>query len=228
MASDPHLELDLLSLGDWDPPLWRSLIGNLRDNLAPEKLPPLQLTSRPIEVGMLIGDRLAVPWYRTIFGGLSDVISPEVLPPLQLESSPIDVGELITDQLSRMWWTSLLRNLADRVAPERQPALELTSPPIVNILPAAWLQLPSWSSVIPTPKVFYPDKTPEPLPAGWSAPLVATPEVVEPSPLVLDYVQMMARDVGRDLRRSQWRARIYIGIAALQALFLVAGVFWPR
>jgi TonB family protein len=39
-----------------DPSIWQSLVGNLRDVFAPEKLPPLELTSKPIEVP----DRMAV------------------------------------------------------------------------------------------------------------------------------------------------------------------------
>ena len=53
-----ELSLDLLPPPSLTRPLWRSLVGNLRDTLAPEKLPPLQLTSRPVKVGLLLGDRL--------------------------------------------------------------------------------------------------------------------------------------------------------------------------
>ena len=111
-------------------PLWKSLLRNLRDRFFPEKLPPLQLTSRPVNTGMLIGDAVSLPWYRTVFTNLGNVINPEVLPPLELESRPMDVGELVSDQMGHMWWSSLLRNLADRVAPERLPPLQLTSAPV--------------------------------------------------------------------------------------------------
>src|SRR5271154_3239395 len=88
-------ELDLLLPEGWDRPLRKRLLDHLRDTLAPGKLPPLQLTSRPVDVGMSAGDILSLPWYRTVFTNLGDVISPEILPPLQLESRPVDVGELI-------------------------------------------------------------------------------------------------------------------------------------
>src|SRR4051794_1187462 len=97
----------------------QSLANGLRDRLAPEKLPPLQLTSRPVDVGMILGDRLAMPWFRTVFTNLGDVISPETLPPLELQSQPVDVGELLGDQIRRAWWKSLVRNVADTIAPER-------------------------------------------------------------------------------------------------------------
>ena len=157
-AAQPEIPLDLLPPPSLTQPLWRSLAGNLRDTFAPEKLPPLELTSRPVHVGLALGDRLRLPWFRTVFTNIGDVISPETLPPLELESRPADVGELITDQLSHFWWGSLLRNLADRVAPETLPALNLTSKPILDIIPKSWILLPMWSEVVDTPKVFYPDK----------------------------------------------------------------------
>ena len=88
---------------DFSPPegleisLWRSLLINLADRFAPERLAPLQLTAKPVDVGILEGDLLNLPWYRTVFTNLGDVISPETLPPLLLESQPVDVGELLGD-----------------------------------------------------------------------------------------------------------------------------------
>src|SRR5215472_2739860 len=108
-------ELNLLPPPELNVSLLRSLFANLRDSILPERLPPLQLTSRPVNVGMLVGDILEVPWYRTILSNLGDAISPEILPPLQLESQPVDV-ELISDLPG--WWRSLLRNLADAAAPD--------------------------------------------------------------------------------------------------------------
>src|SRR5258708_9620777 len=156
-ATESDIPLDLLPPSSLTQPLWRSLVGNLRDTFAPEKLPPLELTSRPVHVGLLLGDRLSLPWFRTVFTNIGDVISPEILPPLELESRPVDVGELITDQLSHFWWGSLLRNLADRVPPATIPALNLTSNPILAIMPQYWLLLPLSSEVVDTPNAFYPD-----------------------------------------------------------------------
>src|SRR6185312_11205660 len=127
--------------------LLRSLFGNLRDLISPQRLPPLNLSSRPVNVGMLVGDILDVPWYRTILSGIGDVLSPDTLPPLHLESQPVEV-ELISDQPA--WWRSLLRNLADAVAPERQPALHLTSSPITPEMASSVLTAPRWSALIAT------------------------------------------------------------------------------
>ena len=217
-AVTPEIPLDLLPPASLTQPLWRSLIGNLRDTLAPEKLPPLQLTSRPVAVGLALGERLRMPWFRTVFSNIGDVISPEILPPLELESRPVDVGELITDQLSHFWWGSLLRNLADRVSPESMPALQLTSKPILDIIPKSWILLPLWSEVVDGPKVFYPDapKTAD-APRTINLQPVALPvDVRDPIP------ELTAGDLMRDIRRSRIRQRIWIGLAAAQILFIVA------
>jgi hypothetical protein len=213
------IPLDLLPPPSLTQPLWRSLIGNLRDTLAPEKLPPLVLTSRPVNVGLALGERLRLPWFRTVFTNIGDVLSPETLPPLELESRPVDVGELITDQLSHFWWGSLLRNLADRVSPEAQPALHLTSKPVLDIIPKSWILLPLWSEVVAGPKVFYPDK---PKTADAPRPVNLQPAALPLEKLETLVVEPTAADLLRDIRRSRIRQRIWIGLAAAQVLFMVA------
>jgi hypothetical protein len=209
--------LDLLPPASLTQPLWRSLVGNLRDTLVPAKLPPLQLTSRPVYVGLPLGERLRLPWFRTIFTNIGDVLSPETLPPLELESRSVDVGELITDQLSHFWWASLLRNLADRVAPESLPNLDLTSKPVLDIIPKSWILLPMWSEVLDSPKVFYPDKpkVPDALRTVKLEPVEAPPEAQ------IAAAEPTAADLMRDIRRSRIRQRIWIGLAAAQVLYMV-------
>jgi len=223
-ASLPPSTLDLLPPPELDRSLWSSLTANLRDAIAPEKLPPLRLTSRPIDIGMLPGDRLSLPWYRSIFTNIGDVLSPENLPPLELESRPVDVGELIADQMSHMWWTSLLRNLADAVAPERQPALQLTSAPVDDpALIAGAMLLPRWSSVIEGPKIFLPDKPR----ASYSVQL--PPPKTALDPVEVEFVQVLRDEMGElksDLRRSRLRARLWIGFVAAEFAFLIASMFW--
>src|SRR5664279_337803 len=150
-TAQPEIPLDLLPPPSLTQPLWRSLVGNLRDTFAPTKLPPLELTSRPVNVGLLLGDRLSLPWFRTVFTNLGDVISPETLPPLELESRPVDVGELLGDDLSRGWWDTLLSSLRDRLAPEKFPPLNLTSQPLAVFGAESSLQLLDWSTLISTP-----------------------------------------------------------------------------
>lgn len=49
-------ELHLLPKENLNPGLWNSLRANFRDRYYPEKLPPLQLTSRPVKVREIWGD----------------------------------------------------------------------------------------------------------------------------------------------------------------------------
>ena len=217
------LPLDLLPPEELSWPLWRSLVGNLRDTLVPAKLPPLLLTSRPVELGLPLGDRLALPWFRTVFSNIGDVLSPETLPPLELESRPVDVGELITDQLSHFWWASLLRNLADRVAPESLPSLQLTAKPVHDIIAKSWILLPMWSEAIDGPKVFYPDKPkPVELPRPSAAPAPVAVEALKALP-----ADPTTADLLRDIRRSKIRRRVWIGLATAQVAYLVVAAFWP-
>jgi len=220
-SSEGEIHTDLLPPASLNEPLWRRFAGNLRDTLAPEKLPPLQLSSRALDLGVPLGERLRTPWFRTVFTNIGDVISPEVLPPLELESVSVDVGEIISDQLSHLWLSSLLRNLADRLVPERLPKLELTSKPIDNIVNDTWMLLPPWSEVISTRKVFYPDK-----------PSTPTPSVTIPRPAALPasapYVPArppVEAGLIRDLRRSRIRGFVWMGVAAVQVVYLIISVF---
>src|SRR5438045_1611712 len=63
-------ELNLLPPPGLNVSLLRSLFTNLRDSILPDRRPPLQLTSRPVNVGMLVGDILDLPWYRTILSNI--------------------------------------------------------------------------------------------------------------------------------------------------------------
>ena len=203
-------------------PLWRSLLLNVLDRLSPERLLPLQLTSKPVDVGILVGDLVDLPWYRTVFSNLGDVISPEMLPPLELESRPVDVGELLGDELSRGWWDTLLASLRDRLAPEKLPTLNLTSQPVAVFGAESSLQILDWSTLISTPKVFLQD-------APKKEVLISRIEEAEqpavqeaPKDPVLWAVRMQ---LARDLGRTRFRRRIWIGLAAAEAVFLVVAMF---
>jgi hypothetical protein len=226
VGEDP--QLNFLPPEELSRSLWKSLLGNLGDTFSPEKLPPLQLTSRPVDVGMLLADRVSLPWFRTVFTNLGDVISPETLPPLELESRPVDVGELIGDQLSHLWFSSLIRNLADQLVPERLPALQLSSKPDETVLPSATMLLPRWSAVIDTPKIFFPD-APKTAPGGQVGRAMPAPSAIpEPVAVELEYFHVMENDLKMDLQRSRFRARLWIGLASAQILYLVGMMIWPR
>jgi len=217
-------DLDLSPPDGLNRPLWKSLIRHFRDRFLDDGLPPLYLSSRPVNLGMLLGDFLDLPWYRTVFTNLGDVISPEILRPLELESRPVEVGELIGDQMGHMWWYSLLRNLADSVAPEKLPPLELTSEPANAIVPSDALLLAAWSNVISTPKVFLPDQA-KPVLTAASPGLVQEP-LPQLDPATAAYVHELEGDLRRDLRRSRRRERFLVFVFAAELIVLIVGHFW--
>jgi hypothetical protein len=231
-SNDSRQELDLLLPPSVTRPLWRSLLSNLRDRFFPEKLPPLRITSRPVNTGMMIGDIVSLPWYRTVFTNLGDVITPETLPPLELESRPVDVGELISDQMGHLWWTSLLRNLADRIAPERLPALQLTSAPVDASLRSGSMQLTRWSSLITLPKVPLAERqyfTAAAVKPG-AARVVAPPSLAGYAgvrPALLDAVSAHTHPgkLQTALSRSRLREGLLISLAVLEGLYLVGSIF---
>src|SRR5215470_8926192 len=53
-SSQPKYELNLLT--PQPPSLWSSLKANIKEAFFPEKLPPLQLTSRPVKVKSIWGE----------------------------------------------------------------------------------------------------------------------------------------------------------------------------
>ncbi|HMK29091.1 MAG TPA: hypothetical protein VK473_05345 [Terriglobales bacterium] len=210
-------EFDLSPPETLSRPLWRSLVVNARDRFFPEKLAPLELTSHPVDVGMLLGDYLALPWYRTVFTSLGDVINPDTSPPMELQSKPIDVGELIADQLSHGWWSSLLHNLADSVAPERTPPLHLTSTPVNPGLTSGMLLLPRWSSLISAPKIFLPDK---PKPTYTVTSPIATN--FQPAPVrVARTISAEEKKLKQSLLRSRLRQGMLVAAAVVEAVYLL-------
>ncbi len=184
----------------------------------------MQLTSKPVDVGILEGDLLELPWYRTVFSNLGDVISPELLPPLELTSQPVDVGELVGDELSHPWWDSLLQSLRDRLSPERLPGLQLTSHPIPAFGAESSLQILDWSTLISGPKVFHAD-APRPAQSNVtfeqeeSTP--AVPEALPADPVLLAARMQLTRDIGK----TRFRRKIWISLAAAEAVFLLVALF---
>jgi hypothetical protein len=214
-------DLDFAPPAELTVSLWRSLVLNLIDRVAPERLPPLQLTSRPMPVGIMLGDIMEMPWYRTVFTNIADVVSPEMLPPLQLESQPIDVGELLGDEIAHPWWHSLLGNLRDRMAPERLEPLQVTSQPVAAYEADTWLQILDWSSLIDTPKVFLPDV---PHPAVTYAVEEPLPTAPLPLPIVNPEVLAAQMQFKRDISRSRFRQKIWISLVAAELVFLVVAI----
>lgn len=216
-------DLDFAPPEELNRPLWRSLLINFADRFAPERLAPLQLTAKPIDV-ILVGDTLEQPWFKTVFTNIGDVVSPEKLPPLDLESRPVDVGELLADELSHGWWDSLLQNLRDRLAPEKFPPLHLSSQPIPGFGAESALQILDWSDLISGPKVFYGDKAIPQATAIGNAAAAAIAEV-EPAPPPNPALVTARAQLVRDISRTRFRRKIWISLAGAEAIFLLVAIF---
>jgi hypothetical protein len=222
------MQMDSGYIPDFSPPksltipLWKRIVTNTRDRFAAEP-PPLQLTSRPVNVGMILGERLALPWYRSVFTNIGDVISPETLPPLELQSQPEDVGELLGDMMSRPWWNSLIRNLADRVAPERLPLLALTSKPTDPVTSSDYLYAPQWSALLDVPKLFYPDKPKDARPYYPAFTLTPPPAAVTPKPIDpkrRQQIELLTLQKKRELKFAHMREAIWVSCVVTELAFL--------
>src|SRR5689334_22790904 len=91
---DDHLDRLLLAT-DLEEPWYRSIVRGIRETLNPPKLPPLEITSKPIQTADL-GDlnKIEQPWYTSLFTNIRDLIRPPKLPPLEVTSRPIEVGSI--------------------------------------------------------------------------------------------------------------------------------------
>src|SRR3982751_6726396 len=88
--------LDRLLLGnDIDSPWYKSIGKSVREFINPPKLPPLEVTSRPLE-GAELGELSAIeqPWFKSFISNVRDVIHPRKLPPLEVTSKPVEVGTI--------------------------------------------------------------------------------------------------------------------------------------
>jgi len=91
---DDHLDRLLMST-DIEQPWYKSIIRGIRETLSPPKLPPLEVTSRPIESSDF-GDMAALeqPWYKSLVANVKDLIHPQKLPPLEVTSKPVEIGSI--------------------------------------------------------------------------------------------------------------------------------------
>ena len=88
-------------------PWYRTVFTNLGNVINPEVLPPLELESRPVDVGELISDQMGHMWWSSLLRNLADRVAPERLPPLQLTSAPVD-ADLKSGSMQLARWSSLI------------------------------------------------------------------------------------------------------------------------
>jgi TonB family protein len=103
----PVPELDLLSIQSTnDESLWHSLVGNVRERFFSKRLPPLQLTSRPMNAREMAGSELDFvsaqstndeSLLHSIFANFRVTFFPKKLPPLELTSAPVKIREIWGD-----------------------------------------------------------------------------------------------------------------------------------
>jgi protein TonB len=91
---DSHLDRLLMST-DIEEPWYKSIVRGIRETISPPKLPPLEVTSRPVE-STEFGDLNAIeqPWYKSLVENIRDLIHPPKLPPLEVTSKPVEVGSI--------------------------------------------------------------------------------------------------------------------------------------
>jgi periplasmic protein TonB len=77
-------------------PWYKSIFKNIGELLNPPKLPPLELTSRPVTDSELGGDlaKIEEPWFKSLIGNVKDFINPPKLPPLEITSKSVEVPEI--------------------------------------------------------------------------------------------------------------------------------------
>src|SRR5271166_5034934 len=124
-----RVELNFLPPSELDESIWRSLADNIRGLLHPEKLPPLQLTSKPIESDSLMLQDTGL--WASLRQNMRDFVSPEKLPPLQLTSQPVEDNEILPhSDAERSLFSSLRENIKSTFFPEKLPPLQVSSKPI--------------------------------------------------------------------------------------------------
>jgi periplasmic protein TonB len=92
--ADTHLDRLLMST-DIEEPWYKSILRGIRETINPPKLPPLEVTSRPLESAEL-GDmsRIEQPWFKSLFTNIKELINPPKLPPLEVTSKPVEIGSI--------------------------------------------------------------------------------------------------------------------------------------
>jgi TonB family protein len=92
-------------------PWYKGIVQNIREAINPPKLPPLEITSKPLELqdslGAYNGDdpddhlrhllapaAIELPWYKSIVQGIKELINPPKLPPLEVTSKPVEMASL--------------------------------------------------------------------------------------------------------------------------------------
>jgi protein TonB len=92
-AGGSHLDHLLVSTGI-EEPWYKTIVASIREAINPPKLPPLVITSRPVEGLFDDSEKIELPWYQSLVSNVKDLFSPPKLPPLEVTSKPVEVGTI--------------------------------------------------------------------------------------------------------------------------------------
>jgi hypothetical protein len=84
---DDHLSH--LLVAHLEDPWYRTLIQSVKDVINPPKLPPLEVTSKPVDA-----PELAATWRRSFYENLRSLVRPPRLSPLEVTSKPVPVKDI--------------------------------------------------------------------------------------------------------------------------------------
>jgi TonB family protein len=88
-------DVKLLMTTDIELPWYKSVFKSIGEAINPPKLPPLELTSRPLEGEELANfEKIEQPWFKSLISNVRDLISPPKLPPLEVTSKAVEVPEI--------------------------------------------------------------------------------------------------------------------------------------
>ena len=98
----PADDLHFLVPSSIELPWYKGIVQGIRELINPPKLPPLELTSKPLDLEhpsaetdvhlqhFLVPASIELPWYKGIVQGVKELIHPPKLPPLEVTSKPVD------------------------------------------------------------------------------------------------------------------------------------------
>ncbi|HUP04271.1 MAG TPA: energy transducer TonB [Bryobacteraceae bacterium] len=78
-------------LNELEDPWYKTLISSIKELVHPAKLPPLDVTSKPVDVVDL---GIETKWYVSFWQNLKDLVNPPKLPPLEVTSKPVPVKDI--------------------------------------------------------------------------------------------------------------------------------------
>lgn len=88
-------DVKLLMTTDIELPWYKSVFKGIAETINPPKLPPLELTSRPLDAGELGDiDKIEQGSIKSLINNIKDLISPPKLPPLEVTSKAVEVPEI--------------------------------------------------------------------------------------------------------------------------------------